>query len=65
MKYDVLGMLVRLNKNHKVGLITDGRPEGQRAKIKAFGLDGIFEHIIITDELGGTEYRKPDGLYRN
>lgn len=42
-----------------VGIITDGRPEGQWAKIKALGVDRYAKYIIVTDELGGTEYRKP------
>ena len=42
-----------------LGIITDGRPDGQRAKILALGLDSLFDEIIITDELGGTEARKP------
>ena len=42
-----------------VGIITDGRPEGQRAKLRALGLDGIVDDIIITDELGGVQFRKP------
>lgn len=45
---------------YKLGIITDGRPEGQRAKIKALGLDVLVDHIIVTDELGGVEYRKPN-----
>ena len=45
---------------YKIGIITDGRPEGQRAKIKALGLDTLADHIIVTDELGGVEYRKPN-----
>jgi len=49
----------------KVGIITDGRPEGQRNKIKALGLDVLVEDIIITDELGGVQFRKPcDIAYR-
>lgn len=40
-------------------MITDGRPNGQRAKIKALGIGDLFDKIIITDELGGIEYRKP------
>ncbi len=47
-------MLERLDK---VGIITDGRPEGQRAKLEALGLD---YKVIITDELGGIEFRKPN-----
>lgn len=44
-----------------IGLITDGRPEGQRAKIEALGLETLVDAIIITDELGSVDYRKPCG----
>lgn len=59
--YDgVKEMISRIKLKKKVGIITDGRPEGQRAKIKALKLDEIIDNIIITDELGGIEYRKPN-----
>jgi len=45
--------------NFKLGIITDGRPEGQRNKIKALQIEEYFDNIIITDELGGIKYRKP------
>lgn len=45
------------DKGIKVGIITDGRPESQRNKIEALGLKDI--EIIVTDELGGTQFRKP------
>lgn len=45
------------NKGIKVGIITDGRPEGQRNKLKALGLR--VDDVIITDELGGVQFRKP------
>lgn len=47
-------------QGYLIGIITDGRPEGQWAKIKALGLDEYVDHIIVTDELGGVEYRKPN-----
>lgn len=54
-------MLNRLRQNGKrLGLITDGRPEGQRAKIKALRIEPLFDEIIVTDELGGVEFRKPN-----
>ena len=53
-------MLKRLRKSYKTGIITDGRPEGQHAKIDALDLASKVDVIIITDELGGIEYRKPD-----
>ena len=52
-------MLGRIRENRKTGIITDGRPEGQRAKIEALGLNHLVDEIIITDELGGSEFRKP------
>lgn len=54
-------LLISLRKNgYKLGIITDGRPEGQRAKIKALGLGDYVDRIIITDELGGPQFRKPN-----
>lgn len=44
-------------KGIKVGIITDGRPEGQQNKLEALGLE--VDDVIITDELGGTQFRKP------
>lgn len=56
-------MLVGLRKDgYLLGVITDGRPEGQRAKIKALGLEELVDHIIVTDEFGGPEFRKPNPI---
>lgn len=41
----------------KVGIITDGRPGGQRNKLAALDLD--VDDVIVTDELGGVQFRKP------
>lgn len=61
--YDgVREMVEKLKKEgKKIGIITDGRIEGQHNKIKALGLDELIgeENIIITDELGGSQFRKP------
>ncbi len=54
----VSDMLERIQRTKKVGIITDGRPEGQRAKLEA--LHCSVDKIIITDELGGVEFRKPN-----
>lgn len=57
----VLEMLSRIKqRGKKLGIITDGRSEGQRSKIEALGIESLFDKIIITDELGGTEFRKPN-----
>ena len=54
-------MLLRMREQKKkVGLITDGRPEGQQAKIDALKIRDVFDKIIVTDELGGTSFRKPN-----
>ena len=47
-------------KGYKLGIITDGRPEGQRAKIKSLDLERYVDQIIVTDELGGEIMRKPN-----
>lgn len=62
--YDgVREMLTRIRQRGKLlGLLTDGRPEGQRAKIEALEIGGVFDEIIITDELGGVECRKPNEM---
>lgn len=49
-------------KGLKIGIITDGRPESQWNKIKALGLEKYCDSIIVTDELGGIEYRKPNEI---
>ena len=56
----VLDLLQRLAQCKKLGLITDGRPEGQWAKVEALGIRKYFKKIIVTDELGGPEFRKPN-----
>ncbi len=45
------------SKGIKIGIVTDGRPEGQRNKLDALGLK--VDDVIITDELGGIQFRKP------
>ena len=54
--YDgVVGLIESLKiRDIKIGIITDGRPEGQRNKITSLGLDRLVDDIIITDELGST-----------
>ena len=36
-----------------------GSVSGQKRKLQALGLDKLIDDIIITDELGGTQFRKP------
>ena len=48
-----------LAEGKRLGMITDGRPQSQEKKLLGLGISHYFEKIIITDTLGGTEYRKP------
>lgn len=59
--YDGAELLLKTirEKGLKIGVITDGRPEGQRAKISALGLGAMVDEIIVTDEIGGVQFRKP------
>ena len=43
----------------RLGMITDGRVQSQEKKLAGLGISHYFEKIIITDSLGGVEYRKP------
>ena len=58
--YGVPELIKRIQKEKRGGMITDGRPEGQYAKIRALGLN--VDELIITDELGGIEFRKPNEM---
>ena len=53
-------------KGYKLGLLTDGRVEGQYAKIEALGLRTLFDEMIVTDELAGNgdvaAFRKPNAI---
>lgn len=62
--YDgVKQMLEQLRKSGvKIGIITDGRPEGQRKKLEALGLYPLVDSALITDELGSERFRKPNDI---
>lgn len=54
-------MLLKMKQQgKKLGLITDGRSDGQWNKIRSLKLESLFDAIIITDELGGISCRKPN-----
>jgi putative hydrolase of the HAD superfamily len=56
---DAHAALVCLRGQYKLGLITDGPPVSQWAKIDALNLRGRFDEIIVTSELG-PDYSKPN-----
>jgi len=51
--------LSRLRERFPVAIVTDGDPGRQRAKIKALGLDRKVDTVLVADELGGPQHRKP------
>ena len=57
----VLDALRALADRVPLGLVTDGWAPGQRAKVAALGLRGMFAVEVYSDELG-REHRKPDPL---
>lgn len=62
--YDGAAALIRRLRENGiyVGIITDGRVEGQKNKIAALGLERLVQDILITDELGGVRFRKPNDI---
>lgn len=47
-----LFLSVLIQNGIKLGLITDGRSETQRNKLKSLSISGLFDLIIISEELG-------------
>lgn len=62
--YEGVGELIQRLKEEEilVGIITDGRVEGQKNKLAALGLDRLITDVIITDALGGVRFRKPNDI---
>jgi FMN phosphatase YigB (HAD superfamily)/predicted ATP-grasp superfamily ATP-dependent carboligase len=55
------------SQGFKLGLITDGRVNGQENKIDSLGLERFFDELIITDSLAGRfgnplHFRKPNRI---
>ena len=59
----VLDLLKTLKKKGvRTGIITDGFADVQKSKIKALGIQEYIDEIVITDELGGVQCRKPNPI---
>jgi len=56
---DAVECLARLQGRAYLGLLTDGNPVSQRAKIDALGLSGCFDTTIVTGDWG-IEFFKPN-----
>jgi FMN phosphatase YigB (HAD superfamily) len=57
----VLDALEDLHSRVPLGLISDGDPVIQRAKLRALGLNRFFTSVVLSDE-HGRDHRKPDPL---
>jgi putative hydrolase of the HAD superfamily len=55
---EVRESLSRMRALAPIGLVTNGDPAGQRAKLAALALDDAFDVVVLSDELGRS-YRKP------
>ena len=56
---DAEAAMTHFSTEGPIGLITDGTPVVQRAKVKALGIAKRFRHIVYTHDLGGREFAKP------
>jgi putative hydrolase of the HAD superfamily len=54
-------LLEELGRNYRLGIITDGLPAVQRGKVRALGIEGLFEKIIYSWDYG--EERQKPHLY--
>jgi len=50
-------MLARLAQRYRLGVVTNGSSETQRAKLERLGFAPLFDKIIVSEEVG---CRKPD-----
>jgi len=49
--------LTRIGAQYRLGMVTNGSGAAQRAKLSALALQGSFDPLIISEEVG---FRKPD-----
>jgi len=54
-------LLDEIGKNYRLGMITDGLPAVQRGKVRALGIEHLFEKIIYSWDYG--EERQKPHLY--
>ncbi len=52
-----LKMLTRVGLRYRLGLVSNGSSETQRMKLARLGLEGLFEPVVISGEVG---IKKPD-----
>ena len=64
LKNDTFKLLDRLKKERvTIGLITDGRSNTQRNKLKALKIEDLFDDIIISEEFGSSKINERNFLF--
>jgi putative hydrolase of the HAD superfamily len=56
-------VLERLNKNIKIGLISDGYFDAQTNKVHSLGIEDKFHSIILTDQFGRNHWKPSQKPY--
>ncbi|MEN2999474.1 MAG: HAD family hydrolase [Acidilobaceae archaeon] len=59
---DAEEVLRALSRRHELLLLTEGKPELQRRKLRSLGLEEFFSEVVIIDEKFGRVHRKPSPL---
>lgn len=57
LEHGVRELLVRLRRQYRLGLVTNGTGATQRAKLSSLELEELFDPLVISGEVG---FRKPD-----
>ena len=63
LEHEVRDLLPRLRSRYRLGLVTDGRLEQQRAKADALGLNGLFDALVFSDALGRERWKPHPAPY--
>ena len=62
---DVGELLATLKETCALGLLSDGFLPAQRLKLEAIGLEGVFEAVVFTEEMGRDKWKpSPAGFER-
>lgn len=53
-EYDarLVGLLERLTKSFRLGVLTNGGSENQRRKLQGLGIEDFFDEVVISQEVG-------------
>lgn len=58
-------VLDRVRGGYKLGIITDGKASVQWRKVRALGLENIFDIIIVSDDKGLANWKPSPGPYQD